>query len=227
VTIVVAAFAGWFQDKILWRPLRKRGTGLIAMMIVTIGLQFFLRNIYQYFTAGRLLNYQEYLTPHGHDAGGLFTFTDRDIVIAAISIVVLLGAVLALSFTRLGRATRAVSDNPGLAAATGINVDRVVSVVWIVGTALAALSGVFLGFQEGVSYQIGQLVLLLLFAACCVGGLGSVWGALVGSLIIGVLIDLSTLVVPSDLKNAGALLLLIIILLVRPQGLLGRRERIG
>ena len=85
----------------------------------------------------------------------------------------------------------------------------------------------FLGFALGVTFQMGQLVLLLLFAAVCVGGLGSVWGALIGSLIIGVLIELSTLVIPSDLKNAGAMLLLIVILLVRPQGLLGRRERIG
>lgn len=227
VTVVLAMGFGWIQDSWLWRPLRRRGTGLIAMMIVTIGLQFFLRNIYQYFTEGRLLNYQEFLTPTGHDVGGLFTYTGRDIIVAATSIIVLFVVILGLSYTRLGRATRAVADNPALAAATGINVDRVITVVWVVGTALAALSGVFLGFQLGVTFQIGQLVLLLLFAATCVGGLGSVWGALVGSLIIGVLIDLSTLVIPSDLKNAGALVLLIIILLVRPQGLLGRRERIG
>jgi neutral amino acid transport system permease protein len=227
VTVIVAMGFGWLQDAGLWRPLRRRGTGLIAMMIVTIGLQFLLRNLYQYFTEGRLLNYQEFLTPTGKDVGGLFTYTTRDILIATTCIVVLLAVILALSFTRLGRATRAVADNPGLAASTGINVDRVISIVWIVGTGLAALSGVFLGFQLGVTFQIGQLVLLLLFAACCVGGLGSVWGALLGSLIIGVLIDLSTLVIPSDLKNAGALLLLVAILLIRPQGLLGRRERIG
>ena len=88
-------------------------------------------------------------------------------------------------------------------------------------------SGVFLGFSLGVTFQMGQLVLLLLFCAVCVGGLGSVWGALIGSLIVGVLIELSTLVIPTDLKNAGAMFLLIVILLVRPQGLLGRRERIG
>ena len=218
---------GWAQDAGLWRPLRKRGTGLIAMMIVTIGLQFLLRNLYQYFTQGRLLNYQEYLTPTGRSAGGLFTYTDRDIVIAATSIVVLVAVILALSRTRLGRATRAVADNPSLAASTGIDVDRVISLVWIIGSGLAALSGVFLAFQLGVTFQIGQLVLLLLFASVTLGGLGSIWGALVGSLIIGVLLDLSTLVIPADLKNAGALLLLIFILLVRPQGLLGRRERIG
>lgn len=227
VTVLLAMVFGWLQDTALWRPLRRRGTGLIAMMIVTIGLQFLLRNVYQYFTEGRLLNYQEFLTPTGHDVGGLFTYTSRDIAIAATCIVVLFGVILGLSFTRLGRATRAVADNPALASATGINVDRVISVVWIIGTALAALSGIFLGFQLGVTFQIGQLVLLLLFAATCVGGLGSVWGALVGSLIIGVLIDLSTLVIPSDLKNAGAMLLLVAILLLRPQGLLGRRERVG
>jgi neutral amino acid transport system permease protein len=226
-TVLLGMLFGWAQDAGLWRPLRRRGTGLIAMMIVTIGLQFFLRNMFQYFTEGRLLNYQEYLTPAGHDVGGLFTYTTRDIIIAVTSIVVLLVVMLGLSYTRLGRATRAVADNPALASATGINVDRVITVVWIVGTGLAALSGVFLGFQLGVTFQIGQLVLLLLFASCCVGGLGSIWGALVGSLIIGVLIDLSTLVIPSDLKNAGALLLLIVILLLRPQGLLGRKERIG
>ena len=228
VVAVLAGMAfGWAQDSGLWRPLRRRGTGLIAMMIVTIGLQFFLRNMYQYFTKGRLLNYNEYLTPAGTDVGGVFTFTTRDIAVAGSCLVVLAAVLLALSRTRLGRATRAVADNPALASATGIDVDRVISVVWIIGSGLAALAGVFLGFQLGVTFQIGQLVLLLLFAAVTLGGLGSVWGAVIGALIIGVLIDLSTLVVPSDLKNAGALLLLIIILLVRPQGLLGRRERIG
>jgi branched-subunit amino acid ABC-type transport system permease component len=227
VTVVVAAGFGLAQDKFLWGPLRHKGIGLIAMMIVSIGLQFFLRNVYAYVTGSRLQNYDEFLSPAGHDFFGLFTYTWRDITIAIVSIIVLVAVILALSYTRLGRATRAVADNPALAAASGINVDRVISVVWMVGTALAALAGSFLAFQLGVTYQIGQLVLLLLFAAVCVGGLGSIWGALIGSLIIGVLIELSTLVIPSDLKTAGAMFLLVVILLVRPQGLLGRRERIG
>jgi branched-chain amino acid transport system permease protein len=227
LTVVVAAGFGFAQDKILWGPLRHKGIGLIAMMIVTIGLQFFLRNVYAYVTGSRLQNYDEFLSPAGHDFLGLFTYTWRDITIGIVSILVLVVVILALSYTRLGRATRAVADNPALAAASGINVDRVISLVWMVGTALAALAGSFLAFQLGVTYQIGQLVLLLLFAAVCVGGLGSVWGALIGSLIIGVLIELSTLVIPSDLKTAGAMFLLVLILLVRPQGLLGRRERIG
>lgn len=227
MTVVVALGFGWLQNRILWAPLRHRGTGLIAMMIVTIGLQFLMRNFFAYITGSRTELYDDFTSPTGKDFAGLFTYTGRDLAVAAVSIAVLTVVLLALSYTRLGRATRAVADNPALAASSGINVDRVISIVWVVGTALAALAGAFLAFQLGITYQIGQLVLLLLFAAVTVGGLGSVWGALIGSLIIGVLIELSTLVIPTDLKNAGALALLIVILLVRPQGILGRRERIG
>ena len=227
ITVVLAMGFGYLQDAWLWRPLRRRGTGLIAAMIVTIGLGFFLRNMYAYFTGSRFETYDEYFTPAGKSFQGLFTYTDRDLLIGALCILTLGVVIAGLSYTRLGRATRAVADNPSLAASTGINVDRVISLVWVVGTALTALAGVFLGFQLGVTYQIGQLTLLLLFAAITVGGLGSIWGAVLGAVIIGLLTDLSTLVIPSDLKNAGALFLLILILLVRPQGLLGRRERIG
>lgn len=226
MAVLLGAVFGWLQDFGLWGRLRKRGTGLIAMMIVSIGLQFFLRNLFQYFTGGRTENYDDYITPSGYDLLGV-NVTSRDLILGGVSIAAILAVTLALSRTRLGRATRAVADNPALASSTGINVDRVIRLVWIIGTALAALAGAFLGFSLGVTFQMGQLVLLLLFAAVCVGGLGSVWGALIGALIIGVLIELSTLVIPSDLKNAGAMLLLIVILLVRPQGLLGRKERIG
>ena len=227
MAVALAALFGWLQETALWRPLRHRGTGLIAMMIVSIGFQFLLRNLFQYFTEGRTESYADHTTPAGHDFNGWFTYSYRDLVLAGIAILVLVGVTAGLSFTRLGRATRAVADNPALAAATGIDVDRVIKLVWIVGTALAGLCGVFLGFSLQVTFQIGQLTLLLLFAAVCVGGLGSVWGALIGSLLIGLLIEMSTLVIASDLKNAGAMLLLIVVLLIRPQGLLGRKERIG
>uniref|UniRef100_UPI002B273FFD branched-chain amino acid ABC transporter permease n=1 Tax=Nocardioides sp. TaxID=35761 RepID=UPI002B273FFD len=191
ITVILAMGFGYLQDSWLWRPLRRRGTGLIAAMIVTIGLGFFLRNMYAYFTGSRFETYAEYFTPAGKSFQGLFTYTDRDLLIGAICILTLAVVIAALSYTRLGRATRAVADNPALAAATGINVDRVISLVWIVGTALTALAGVFLGFQLGVTYQIGQLTLLLLFAAITVGGLGSIWGAVLGAVIIGLLTDLS------------------------------------
>ncbi len=227
MAVVLSAGFGWLNDKALWAPLRRRGTGLIAMMIVSIGLQFLLRNLYQYFTGGRALTYREYVTPAGQDAFGLFTYTTRDLLIIVVSVLTLVAVTLALQFTRLGRATRAVSDNPALAASTGINVSRVITTVWVVGAALAGLGGAFLGYSQSVTYQLGAQVLLLIFAATCVGGLGSIWGAMLGSIIIGLFVETSTLLIPSELKYAGAMILLIVVLLFRPQGLLGRAQRIG
>ena len=99
--------------------------------------------------------------------------------------------------------------------------------MWAVGAGLAGLSGVLLGMTQGFDYQIGFKILLLVFAAVVLGGLGTVWGALVGSLIIGLFVEVSTIFVPAELKFVGALVVLIIVLLFRPQGLLGRAERVG
>ena len=144
-----------------------------------------------------------------------------------VALAVLVAAGLALARTRLGKAIRAVADNPALASASGINVERVIRLVWIGGAALAGLSGVRLGLTQGFNFQIGFKILLLIFAAVTLGGLGTIWGALVGSFVVGILIEVSTLVVPAELKYVSALGVLIIVLLVRPQGILGRRERVG
>ncbi|WP_286329062.1 branched-chain amino acid ABC transporter permease [Agromyces marinus] len=145
-----------------------------------------------------------------------------------VSILVLLAVAYFLLSTRTGKATRAVSDNAPLAAASGIDVDRVIRIVWILGTLLAGLSGILWAyFRPGVSWDMGFQILLLVFAAVTLGGLGTAFGALVGSLIVGLFVELSTLWLPSDMKYVGALVILILVLLFRPQGILGRRERIG
>ena len=138
--------------------------------------------------------------------------------------VVVLGAVgWALTHTRIGRATRAVSDNPALAAASGIAVDRIVRLVWVVGGALAALGGVSMGlYLNATAWNMGATLLMLIFAAVTLGGLGTAFGAVVGSIIIGLVAELSNLVIPSDMRYAGALVILILVLLFRPQGILGR-----
>lgn len=226
VAVVASVAFGWIQDKILWRPLRRRGTGLIAAMIVSIGLSIFLRNVFQYFAGADNHNYTQWTSPEPWSIGPVL-ITPKEVGVAILAILVLIGVTVALQTTRIGKATRAVSDNPALAASSGINVDRVISVVWAVGAGLAGLSGVLLGMTQGFDYQVGFKLLLLVFAAVVLGGLGSVWGALVGSFIIGIFIEVSTLVVPAELKFVGALVVLILVLMVRPQGLLGRAERVG
>jgi branched-chain amino acid transport system permease protein len=226
VTLVLAGVFGYLNDRLLWAPLRRRGTGLVAMMIVSIGLAIFLRYFYLYIFGGSTRSYADYQGQRGVPLGPI-TLRPLDYISMAIAIVVLVAVGLALLRTRLGKATRAVADNPALAAASGIDVDRVIRTVWIGGTALAGLSGILLGLAQQVSFQMGLQILLLVFAAVVLGGLGTAFGALVGSLVVGVFIEVSTLFIPTELKNVGALAILIIVLLVRPQGVLGRAERVG
>ena len=155
------------------------------------------------------------------------TVTLTSIISMGISVVMLALVAYFLTRTRIGKATRAVSDNASLAAASGINVDRVIRIVWVLAGALTGLSGVLYGLYRGVTWDMGFAILLLLFAAVTLGGLGSAFGALVGSLIIGIITELSTIVIPPDLRYAVALIVLIGVLLFRPQGVLGRKERIG
>jgi branched-chain amino acid transport system permease protein len=223
---LVSAVFGWLNDTALWRPLRRRGTGLVAMMIVSIGLSIFLRNIYQYFAGAQTRNYSQYGAVEPWEIGQIL-LTPKELIVILLGVAVLLITTSLLQFTRLGKATRAVADNPGLASATGINVERVINIVWIGGAALAGLAGALLGVTQGFDFQLGFRILLLVFAAVVLGGLGTIWGAIVGAFVIGIFTELSTLVVDPEFKFVGALLLLIVILLIRPQGLLGRAQRIG
>lgn len=223
--LLVAAF-GAIQDLVIWRPLRQRKTGLIAMMIVTIGMALFLRYLVQYFMGPSAEQYNDYVGQEGVEIG-LILLTPLDLVSMLIAVIVLVAVSLMLIYTRMGKATRAVADNPALAESSGIDVQRVILLVWITGSFLAALAGTLFGFSEGIKFDMGEQILLLVFAGVILGGLGTAFGALVGGLIVGIFVNVSTLWIPPELKNVGALAILIVILLFRPRGILGRRERVG
>jgi branched-chain amino acid transport system permease protein len=144
-----------------------------------------------------------------------------------ISVLALAGVAYFLTQTRTGKAARAVSDNPSLAAATGIDVERIIRIVWVFAAALTGLAGVLYGLQFQANWMLGFDILLLLFAAVTLGGLGTALGAAVGAMIIGLVVDLSVMIVPNELRYATALVILIVILIVRPQGVLGKKQRIG
>jgi branched-chain amino acid transport system permease protein len=226
VAFLVSGVFGWLNDAGLWRPLRSRGTGLVAMMIVSIGLSLFLRNVFQFFAGAQTRNYSQYGAVEPWEIGQILV-TPKDVIVVLFGLTVLVITTSLLQFTRLGKATRAVADNPALAAATGINVERVINIVWIGGAALAGLAGALLGVTQGFDFQVGFRILLLIFAAVVLGGLGTIWGAILGAFVIGLFIELTTLWIDAEFKFVGALVLLIVILLIRPQGLLGKAQRIG
>lgn len=227
LAVIAGAGFGWLLDAALFAPLRRRGVSLIAQLVVTIGLSILLRYGFLLIFGGTQRFYKEFTAQRGRQYFGLVDITNKDLITMAITLVVLLAVGLMLSKSRIGKAMRAVSDNRDLAASSGINVERVIRIVWVAGGALAALGGVFLGLSETVNWLLGFRMLLLIFAGVTLGGLGTTYGALLGCLLVGMGIQLSTLFIPIELKNAGALLVLIGILLFRPQGLLGRAERIG
>jgi branched-chain amino acid transport system permease protein len=226
LAVVVGAASGWLQDAGLWHPLRKRRVGTTQQMIVTIGLSMAVQYTYQFFFGGSALRIVT--TNPTMVSLGPVRISATSLWSLLIAAVVLAGVAYFLLGTRIGRATRAVSDNPALAAASGITVDRIVRLVWVLGAALAALGGVLMGlYLNATSWNMGGALLLLMFAAVTLGGLGQAFGALVGSIVIGLVVEMSNLVIPSDMRYAGALLILILVLLLRPQGILGRAERIG
>jgi branched-chain amino acid transport system permease protein len=221
-----AVISGYLQDKLLWKPLRRRGTGLIAMLVVSIGFAIFLRYFFLFIFGGDTRQLPQYAGQAGLEFG-LINITPKSILTSFIGVLLIIGATLWLLRTRMGKASRAIADNPALASASGIDVQKVIRAVWILGALLASYAGVIVTINQGVSFLMGQDMLLLIFAAVTLGGLGTANGALVGSLIIGLFVQLSTLFIPTELKYVGALVVLILILVIRPQGILGKKERIG
>jgi branched-chain amino acid transport system permease protein len=226
--IAASALAAGLFERQVWRPLRRRGTSLTSMMIISIGVAIAVRYIYLFRFGGRNKRYNQFVGTPEIDFG-IFGITPRDLGIVIISAVISVGLAVFLSRAKLGKAIRAVSDNPDLASATGINTDRIILIVWIIGGSLAGLGGLMLGASSGVQWDMGNIILLLMFAAITVGGLGNPYGALLGAFVVGMFTELWTWVFPNvvELKTLGALLALVLVLLVRPQGLLGRKERIG
>jgi branched-chain amino acid transport system permease protein len=227
--IVATGLLGAGFEKGLWGPLRRRSTSLTSMMIVSIGIALAMRYVFLYLFGGDLKAFQQYTLQRDPVSIGPIDLPPRTLFIIGASALVIVGVALFLLRTRFGKAIRAVSDNPALASSSGIDTDRVVLLVWILGGALAGLGGVFYGLEFGIKWDMGFTLLLLMFAAITLGGLGNPFGALLGSLVIGIFVELWTWIVPNanDLKTVGALAVLILVLLVRPQGLLGSKERIG
>ena len=224
--IAAGAGMGYAADRFIFGPLRERGVSLISQMVVTIGVSLVLRYVFLFIFGGSPRFFADYTAQSGIQIG-IIDITPKDLITSIMSVIILIGVGLLLINTKLGKAMRAVADNRDLAESSGIDVQSVIRSVWVLGGALAGLGGVFIGLSEQVSWNIGFRILLLIFAAVILGGLGTAFGAMVGALVVGVGIQVSTIFVPTELKNVGALAVLIVVLIFRPQGILGRSERVG
>ncbi|AFZ53159.1 branched-chain amino acid ABC transporter permease [Cyanobacterium aponinum] len=207
-------------EQLLWKPLRKQKASSTSLIIVSIGLALFLRNGILFIWGGSNQNYDLPLV-EALDFGGLKIAYYRLIVII-VTILAIVGLHLVLQKTKMGKGMRAVADNIDLARVSGINVEQIVLFTWVLTAILTATGGGLYGLITAVRPNMGWFLILPIFASVILGGIGNIYGAIAGGLIIGVAQELSVFIVGSEYKLGVALLIMIVILLVRPQGIFGK-----
>ncbi|WP_436932728.1 branched-chain amino acid ABC transporter permease [Halosimplex halobium] len=152
----------------------------------------------------------------------ILSVTSAEATLVATSLALMVALHLALQRTKLGKAMRAMADNEDLARVTGIPTERVVRATWIIGGGLAGAAGYLMALEQGtLSYNLGWVLLLLIFAAVILGGIGSIYGAMVGGLLIGLTQSVSLVWIPSSFSTAAAFAIMILVLVIRPDGLFG------
>ena len=229
LAVLICGLFGGLLELLLFRPLRKGNVGNIAVLVVTIGLSIFIRHLYLLFATGRVQNFP--LELQRRQTYLFFDMTPRNLKVLIIGIFVMVLIGLLLTYTKLGKAMRAVRDSEELSSVSGINSDNIILITWISSSMLAGLAGVFQAIINDVRWNMGFLILLLIFAGTVLGGIGTSFGAMVGGFIIGILVQVSVglpfMEGHTEAKNAVALAIMIVILLFRPQGIFGQKERIS
>jgi len=206
--------------------MRAKRAGMLQLLLVTIGVAFLLRNTIQ-LVAGSTPRGLEIDNTSSIELAAGIRVGETEIVVLLAGALVLLGVGLALRYTRFGQVMRAVADDIELAETSGVATERVVIGTWVFAGALAGLAGVlFAGALGSMTPNLGFLLLLSLFAAVLLGGIGNVYGALLGGLIIGLAQEWSTLLVDARWKVAVGFVVLISVLIFRPQGLFGSGRRV-
>ena len=229
VAVIICGIFGGLLELFLFRPLRRSNVGNIAVLVVTIGLSIFVRHLYLLFATGKVQNFP--LELQRRETYLFFDMTPRNLKVLIAAIIVMSAVGLILSYTKLGKAMRAVRDSEELANVSGVNSDYIIFITWVFSSMLAGLAGIFQAIINDVRWNMGFLILLLIFAGTVLGGIGTSFGAMVGGFLIGVLVQISVglpfMEGHVEAKNAVALAIMILILLFRPQGIFGKKERIS
>ncbi len=226
LAVIITGILGMLADRVIFRWLRR--SDAFIRMVASIGLAQAIRSLVQVFWGGQIKDYGLGVQRPIVILGARVTFVR--ILIVAVASLAILGFHLFLHQTNIGRAIRATSDNRELAEATGIDTERVVLYVWFLACAFAAIGGILIGLETQLRPNMGEALLLATFCVVILGGIGNVYGALVGSLIfaaaenIGIALNVGGFQFPVKYKPAIAFIVLILTLLIKPTGVLGRKE---
>jgi len=217
VGMLAVGVTGVVLARIFFDPLMRRG--FLPLLVTSVGLAFVLQNLVRMIAGSNPIRFPLPLMRPWH-VGALFV-PKIPVLVVAVALAAMLFTHLLLTFTRIGKMMRATSDNPALARASGIATARVLAATWFLSAAIGALGGVLLAMtQIALQPVMGWSFLLVVFAAVLLGGIGNPYGAMLGSLIVGLGIELGTSYLSPDYGHAFAFAILVLVLLIRPSGLL-------
>lgn len=219
LAIAATAALGVALDLLAWKPMRSSGASRTAIMILSIGVSIAIRNALIIFFRPDALRFPLPVSQGMSMNGMVLTSLQIEVVLIAFAAMLLVHALL--SRTTLGKSMRALADNPDLARISGINADRVIRYTWAVSMGLAALAGIMYGLITHLNPNMGWSIILPMFAAAILGGIGNAYGAMAGGIIIGISQEISTAFLPAEYKIAVSFLIMITVLLFRPRGLMG------
>jgi branched-chain amino acid transport system permease protein len=223
VSVLYSAAYGYTVEKIAYKPLRKAPR--LAPLISAIGMSILLQNYIMLAQTPDFLPFPRLIPDFAFMAPYQSFLDTGDLFIIVTSLVVMVGLTLFIKFTRMGKAMRATAQNQKMALLVGVNVDNVISMTFIIGSGLAAVGGVLISAHVGqINFYIGFIAGLKAFTAAVLGGIGSIPGAVLGGLVLGWTESFATGYVSSDYEDVFAFCLLILILIFRPAGLLGKQR---
>ena len=222
--MIATALLGLLFERLLWGPMRTKRAGFLQLIIMSIGLAFLLRAVYQWFWGTEIRNLDVNRSEAVEVLGLRIGQTELIVVVVGVTVLVAIG--LMLRYSLLGKRMRALSDDLELAETAGIDTRRVILFTWIFAGGLAGLAGVLAGAITNIYPEMGFELLLPIFAAVILGGIGDAFGALAAGLVLGVMTEWSTLLIDARWKVAVGFLVLVIVLIVRPQGIFGKAKAI-
>ena len=222
--MAMTAVLGIFLEKVMWGPMRARGAGMLQLLLMAIGLALVIRYAIQFIWSTELRHLDVNLTDTVEFLG--LKIGRTNLIVIIVGFAVLIGTGLMLRYTLLGKRMRALSDNLDLAETSGINTSRVILWTWVFAAGFAGLAGVLAGAITQLQPELGFELLLPIFAAVVMGGIGNAYGALAAGILLGLVIEWSTLFIDARWKTGIGFVVLILVLIIRPQGIFGRARTI-
>jgi branched-chain amino acid transport system permease protein len=223
VAVVWAGAYGYTVEKVAYKPLRHAQR--LSPLISAIGMSVFLQNYVLLAQTSDFLPFPRLVPEFGFWADYEYLFSSSELVILIVTAVSMLLLTCFIKFTKMGKAMRATAQDRTMASLTGVNVNRVISTTFVIGSTLAAVGGVLIASHIGqINFNIGFIAGIKAFTAAVLGGIGSIPGAVLGSFVLGWTESFATGYVSSDYEDVFAFGLLVLILIFRPAGLLGKSK---